>query len=235
MKKDVLSVLLIGTLLTVALAPLSVLAATAPYQASPERNFTDITRNEDKFYNYDNKSESAAWDNVDWMVNAIYGEDAHWTKIRDMYPSWGGNEHMYLYDGSNWIWRANGGGKTLGWTTTAHVRAYGFTEFTDGLGRTSYRSYNDSWGYYLVATGHYDILEGSGDPDEIEFGYSEDADLEHANRAEDYGYSFQGDLIEYMKNWDWEDPWRTEHADQYGSGPHHVWQGNAKATYIDMS
>ena len=128
-----------------------------------------VASSEDQFYNYDFTGKSVSSTGVDWPVTIIFIGNASVSKIKSAYRGRGWSNPfvntMYGYenDGSGFAWAPDGGLKTFA-TKSPHMRLYA----------PGGRMYNSAWGYYVVATTHYDNAELSSPPAQW-FGMSEDA------------------------------------------------------------
>ena len=124
---------------------------------------------EDAFYNYDFTSKAVSATSVDWPVTVIFYGNASVSKIKSAYRTrgWGNpfanTMYEYANDGLGFTFAGDGGVKTFA-TKSPHMRLYA----------PGGRMFNSVWGYYVVATTHYDNAELSKPPTQW-FGMSEDA------------------------------------------------------------
>ncbi len=155
--------------ISLALALLVLLATAAVAQAWTAANLQPVSSAEDKFYNYDFTAKSVSSTGVDWPVTLIFYGNASVSKVKGAFQSRGWSNpfvstmYGYANDGSGFAWASDGGVKTFA-TKSAHMRLYA----------PGGRLYNSTWGYYVVATTHYDNAELSKPPTQW-FGMSEDA------------------------------------------------------------
>jgi|Deesub1362B_J571_1020462.scaffolds.fasta_scaffold02069_4 hypothetical protein len=175
-------------------------------------------QNSDRFYNYDFTSPSVSSDNVDFTVNLVFWNNAEVDKVKILFYGYDVANSMYmiLKDEPLWVWDSDRG--SAGCVTgnkRKHMRLYADSDD---------RMYDIDWGYYVIATSHYDypcvFHEWSG--------YSEQAEEEIAQDARDNGVS---DMVEedkkYMYNYE---PARNETS----GGETHVWYNNGWATFIKI-
>jgi len=153
--------------LTLALACLLAMAGVAA--AWTAASLQPVTQAADQFYNYDFTGKSAVATGVDWPVTIVFTGNASVSKIKSAYKLRGWVNPfvttMYGYenDGSGFVWASDGGVKTIA-VKSAHMRLYA----------PGGRMQNSAWGYYVLATTHYDNAELSSPPTQW-FGNSEDA------------------------------------------------------------
>lgn len=157
----------IGVCLTLVL--LLLLAGAGAAFAWTAAGLQPVSSAEDQFYNYDFTGKTVSATGVDWPVTIVFIGNASVSKIKSAYRSQGwGNPFvntMYGYenDGLGFAWASDGGVKTFA-SKSPHMRLYA----------PGGRMYNSVWGYYVVATTHYDNAELSRPPKQW-FGMSEDA------------------------------------------------------------
>ena len=182
----------IAALLALSLTP--VLANTATH-------FKLKHVDEDSFYNYDFCNENAAYNNVDWAVDMIFWDNADVDKVKNIYWGCAGAavwKHFKLDDGGSWEWDKDRGTKHLD-GHYLHMRVYaphpGGYEPHPELDRF----YNDTWGYYVLGTCHWD--EFPEIPGVSWHGYSESAEGEFCEIAEDAGYTVDEDAYD-MENYE---------------------------------
>ena len=151
------------------LAVLLLLATAGIAGAWTAANLQPVSFAEDQFYNHDFTAKTVSATGVDWPVTIIFYGNASVSKIKSAYRGRGwGNPFvntMYGYenDGSGFVFAADGGVKTFA-TKSPHMRLYA----------PGGRMYNSTWGYYVIATTHFDNAELSSPPTQW-FGMSEDA------------------------------------------------------------
>jgi hypothetical protein len=157
----------IGVPLTVALLLLLLTAGAA--SAWTAANLQPVASAEDQFYNYDFTARTVSATGVDWPVTIVFYGNASVSKVKKAFQSRGWSNPfvniMYEYenDGSGFAFVGDGGVKTFA-TKSPHMRLYA----------PGGRMYNSAWGYYVVATTHYDNAELAAPPTQW-FGMSEDA------------------------------------------------------------
>jgi hypothetical protein len=127
---------------------------------------------EDRFWTYDFESTRALASNVDWPVTIVFWGHASVSKVkaalRSSLPIYGIDEWACVSDQRHrkrhaFTWVSDTGVKTLNFTKALHMRLY-----ADGDGFLT----NATWGDYVIATTHHDLVELSANPTS---GYSEDA------------------------------------------------------------
>lgn len=155
--------------LCMSLALLALLAMAGVAAAWTAANLQSVTSAEDRFYNYDFTGKTVSTTGVDWPVTVIFIGNASASKIKSAYRArgWGNpfatTMHGYQNDGAGFGWASDSGVKT--WASrSAHMRLYA----------RGGRMYNATWGYYVLATTHYDNAELSRPPTQW-YGMSEDA------------------------------------------------------------
>jgi hypothetical protein len=177
----------------------------------------------DFFYNYDFTTDSGAgWNTVDWGMSVIFYNNAEIEKVKGEAPSyWAGASvasPMWAYLWNNGTWGPgydqDSGKKTdspscLG--STRHFRIY--------APPTTDRFYNQSYGYYVVASTHYDHHELCDDW----FDDSEGTEHDLANEVA----SQPGNAV-------WHDYANLSNYQWYDEGNHH-WRQNGYATYVWVS
>jgi hypothetical protein len=169
-----------------------------------------------RFYNYDFENNNPDMDeDADFPICLIFYDDASVWKVREMY--WGyasGDSDKYckLYE-SYWNWDNDKGTKgdseyNPNWD--AHCRPYA---------RNGVRMYCLAWGYYCVATAHYDYFY------HMWSGKTETAEHEFALIAEDEGCEVDEDEFD-CDNYE---AYRVE-----GWFFQHIWLNSGDATLIRM-
>jgi len=158
------------------LVGLGVHAAIFGYAGNTATKVTLVGISEDRFYNYDFRSNgSTSKSNVDWPVMIVFNKNANVNKVKNAFwgsTAIGNNMYARMTDDINaansWVWDSDRGTKTGACTSGQifrHMRVYGPP---DGD-----RMYNPSWGYYVLATTHYDREECLSTK---QFGWSETAE-----------------------------------------------------------
>jgi hypothetical protein len=208
----------IGISLTLAIVALLAVASIAG--AWTAASLQPVTSAEDQFYNYDFTSRTVSATGVDWPVTIIFTGNASVSKIKSAYRSRGwGNPFvttMYGYenDGSGFVFAGDGGVKTFA-TTSPHMRLYA----------PGGRLYNSTWGYYVIATTHFDNAELSRPPTQW-FGMSEDAATAAVQTAVKAWGSKSVTLNAVPLN-------NAQYGEAVGgSGERHIWQCDGLATLI---
>lgn len=165
----------LGMLITAILCLFLVLLLPSAMQAwtpSDPNNprFINAEEDTDLFYNYD--FEVAYYDRtrVDWPIGLVFWGNASVQKVRQLYWGYADSDSiMYnrLYDTSSFTWYGDKGTKGMGPSYITHTRPYGATIYAP-----DWRSnYSLRWGYYVIATAHYDNLPYWS-------GYSENAEYD---------------------------------------------------------
>jgi hypothetical protein len=155
-----------GLALALAMVLVLLLAGTALAWTAPTE-LVPVVKDGDQVYNYDFTAKATT--SVDWPVTIIFTGNASVSKVKSAYRTRGWSNpfvntmYEYLNDGAGSVWYGDGGVKQFG-TKSAHMRLYA----------PGGRMYNASWGYYVVATTHYDNAELSRPPTQW-YGKSEDA------------------------------------------------------------
>ncbi len=148
---------------------LFVLAVSSSASAWTATGLKAVSSSGDQFYNYDFISKSVSTAGVDWPVTLIFTGNASVSKIKSAYRTRGWSNpfastmYGYANDGSGFLFASDAGVKTFA-SKSPHLRLYA----------PGGRMYNSTWGYYVIATTHYDNAELSKPPTQW-FGMSEDA------------------------------------------------------------
>lgn len=190
-------------------------ASFAPVNAATAASLNIMNINEDSFFNYDflNQNNTNA-NNVDWPMQMLYYNNATVAKVKAIYwgsTNFGSAMNGRINDGGGWLWSSDKGTKEAICTSSVrHMRLYA---------NGNHRSYNVSWGYYVIGSTHYDLDECSLNP---RFGWSETAESWFAQIARDKGYT----VFEDWSSWANPEPDRWE--------GNHFWQndGNATAVFV---
>ena len=152
-----------------ALALLLLLLAAGAAFAWTAVNLQPVKSAEDQFYNYDFTAKTVSATGVDWSVTIVFYGNASVSKIKKAYQIRGWSNpfvttmYGYLNDGAGFGFAGDGGVKMFA-TKTPHMRLYA----------PGGRMYNAAWGYYVVATTHFDNAELKAPPTQW-FGKSEEA------------------------------------------------------------
>jgi hypothetical protein len=156
-------------------------APVAAYaQSARSGNLTILEVREDRFRNYDFRSQTVAANNVDWAIALLFYNNATINKVKNsgigpLYDQTGGTMYGRMRETSagDFVWDADGGRKTtkcpgapLQPSSARHYRIY-----ADGDDRL----YNLDRGYWVFGSTHWDINECSL-TSAATFGYSEDAE-----------------------------------------------------------
>jgi hypothetical protein len=206
--------------LSLTLAMLALLAVASVAGAWTAAGLRAVASGEDQFYNYDFTSKTVSATGVDWPVTIIFTGNASVSKVKSAYRSrgWGNPfaNSMYGYadDGSGFVFSTDGGVKTFA-TKSPHMRLYA----------PGGRLHNSTWGYYVIATTHYDNAELSSPPTQW-YGMSEDAAAAAVQTA--------------IKAWGTKSVTlntvplgNTQYGEVVGaSGERHIWQCDGMATLI---
>ena len=206
--------------LSLALTMLALLAVASAAGAWTAASLQPVTSVEDQFYNYDFTSRTVSTTGVDWPVTIIFTGNASVSKIKSAFRSRGWSNPfvntMYGYenDGLGFVFAADGGVKTFA-TKSPHMRLYA----------PGGRLYNSTWGYYVIATTHYDNAELSKPPKQW-FGMSEDAATAAVQTAVKAWGSTSVTLNAVpLAN--------TQYGEAVGAGgERHIWQCDGMATLI---
>jgi hypothetical protein len=170
-------------------------------------NLMPIFVREDFFYEYDFVSKNCQNSKVDWAVDMVYWNNASVSKVKNIYK-WGSGSTMYAYlsDGSGGAWDSDNGAKTGKRPdhSQLHFRPYAYG---------GSRMYNVDWGYYVIATTHYDWYENEPGYTAF-FGYSETAEQELVSITVNKGYDVWYDHLnlynyEYVR-WDGDGLWMND-------------------------
>jgi hypothetical protein len=174
----------------------------------------------DFFYNYDfTTTNGAGWNTVDWGISLLFYNNAEIDKVKGQvsgYP-FGASvaSPMWAYMWNNGTWGPgydeDSGKKTdtpscLG--STRHFRIY--------APPTTDRFYNPSFGYYVIASTHYDHHELCNDWYDDSEGTEHDVGNRVGHRSGNGVWHDWG----YLYNYQW-----------YDEGNHH-WRQNGYATYV---
>ncbi len=158
------------------LTSLLVITPFLPYVlAWTTTNLTVLGIAEDRFYNYDFESNTVASDNVDFPVTMVFWGNAEVNKVKSIFFGTGAiaqAKYEKLYDGYGWVWDTDRGTKGIVYSTYLNSLVYlNIRIYAD----SDDRLYNSYWGYYVIATTHYDDF-----PDEDWAGWSEYAEQDFA-------------------------------------------------------
>jgi hypothetical protein len=135
----------------------------------------------DRFLNYDFTAELSAPDptRVDWPIGLFFTNGATVNRVKNAYwgsTSIGSSMHAYMEDGNGvWDWDDDRGTKTGGCLAKQvfrHMRVYAIGDQD--------RMYNWNWGYWVLASAHYDREECT---QQKTFGWTDSAEdymLQHA-------------------------------------------------------
>ncbi len=154
------------------------------------------TISNDGFYSYDFDSQSVNDNNVDWPFNMIWYDEANINDVKSYLSSRGFSgsgsaKYAYVYETSNVNapeWDTDGGKKSGCYTDSVGNKRFRHTRLYAPTDSPYYDAFFDvyTYGYYIVATTHYDINETSGcDAGNPWFGYSEDLENYIADLADD--------------------------------------------------
>ena len=155
--------------ISLTLAVLLLLLTCGSALAWTAANLSAASSGEDQFYTYDFTGRTLSATGVDWPVTMIFYGNASVAKVKSAFQSRGWNNpfvstmYGYLNDGTAFAWASDGGVKTFA-SKSAHLRLYA----------PGGRMYNSVWGYYVVATTHFDNAELASPPAQW-FGMSEEA------------------------------------------------------------
>ncbi|HXG42859.1 MAG TPA: hypothetical protein VNL95_09060 [Dehalococcoidia bacterium] len=187
-------------------------------QGASTTQLTWLYIGEDRFRNYDFNSQLDSATNVDWPITILFWNNAEVDKVKDFYrwaccPYPGGAKYAYLNEGFGDVWDSDAGQKGH-WCPvfgeTPHMRFYADSDDT---------LYNIYWGYYVLASTHYDVREcGFGKW----HGDSERAEEYFVDVALFFGYAAQHDWAYF---WNYE-PYREE--------GNHFWDNNGWASAVNI-
>jgi hypothetical protein len=144
-------------------------------------NLKQIRIKNDAFLNYDFTEENHSKNKVDWPITVVFWNgvdnvDDIKLLFRDRFHATGSPMNSYLNNGAGWKWDSDKGRKenlcSLG--DSAHYRIY-------APGGED-RFYNTAWGYYAIASTHFDHNECTGVNEW--FGLSTKAEARLADEAE---------------------------------------------------
>jgi len=138
------------------------MAGIAQAHCVPASTNNTITRDNDRFKNFDYTSTGDGDCNVDWPMDFLFYDNAAKGKVTNSmgqigYNSEGGAMHGKLDDSVGWDWNADKGRKKVEnpgdycFGDVEHFRLYAV--YTDN------RMYNVDWGYYVPGTSHIDNSE----------------------------------------------------------------------------
>jgi hypothetical protein len=132
-----------------------------PAQAHCSEKNQTMTKDNDRFRNFDYAGTSDGDCNIDWPVDFLFWDDAGKTKVKNKmehlgYDDDGSVMHGKLDDSSGWAWDADKGRKNLSasdclWGEMEHYRLYAV--YSDNS------MYNVDWGNYVLGTAHIDNHE----------------------------------------------------------------------------
>jgi hypothetical protein len=206
--------------MSLALALLLLLLFASAAGAWTAAKLQPVASAEDQFYNYDFTSKSVSGTGVDWPVTIIFYGNASVSKVKSAFQSRGWNNpfvstmYEYVNDGSGFSFVGDGGVKTFA-MKSAHMRLYA----------PGGRMYNSVWGYYVVATTHYDNAELSSPPTQW-FGMSEDAATAAVQTAVKAWGSKNVTLNSVALG-------NAQYGEEKGaSGERHIWQCDGMATLV---
>ncbi len=202
----------------------------AEAHTAPSGSFYTITIREDRFMNWDFRSQNSAASNVDWPVTMLYYNNAEIDKVKDKLDAisgigrCGSGKNARVDEGSGWVWDSDGGIKDNCGTSsdqTRHMRVY--ADSNDRL-------YNLSWGYYIIGTTHVDQCHRHGVWPAYWCHHHWVGFSETANDWWDY-YSDQ------VSGWNVYADWGSfsnsaNFNDYHGSGEDHYVRSNGYATYV---
>ena len=202
------------------LAVLLLLATAGIAGAWTAANLQPVSFAEDQFYNHDFTAKTVSATGVDWPVTIIFYGNASVSKIKSAFKTRGWSNPfvstMYGYenDGSGFVFAADGGVKTFA-TKSPHMRLYA----------PGGRMYNSTWGYYVIATTHYDYAELASPPTQW-FGMSEDAATAATQTAIKAWGSTSVTLNSIPVG-------NSQYGEETGAnGQRHIWQCDGMATLI---
>ena len=158
------------------LVSLLVMTPVLPYTlAWTTSNLAVLGIAEDRFYNYDFESDTAAGNNVDFPVTMVFWGNAEVDKVKSIFFGTGAiaeKKYEKVDDGYGWVWDIDRGTKGIVYSEYLNGVVYLYMRvYAD----SDDRLYNSYWGYYVIATTHYDDF-----PDEDWAGWSEYAEQDFA-------------------------------------------------------
>jgi hypothetical protein len=190
-----------------------------------------IQLREDRFLNYDFRSESASRTNADWPIDFLFYGNASINKVKKKLRPWlgwkGSSQYAKVNNGTGWVWDSDKGIKTqlcpIKGQTAAHMRIYA-PPTTDTL-------WNRGWGYYVIASSHFDHQEcWSG----AKFGWSENTEHWIASRARDaWGEDAVDEDYLELTNAIYGVSTKTGDQVPYADG-NHIWFNDGLATIVDV-
>lgn len=207
-------------LLLVAFACLCGLSVAGSASSATADDLTQMnTGYGDFFYNYDFLSDSVAWNNVDWGMSLLFYNNAEINKVKGQvggYWAVGSTMHAYMWNNGTWGpgFDTDAGKKTdtpSCFGSTRHFRIY--------APPTTDRFYNQSYGYYVVASTHYDHHE-------LCDSWFDDSEGTEGDVGSDVGDN-GGNAVFHDYGWFNNHAWHNE-------GNHH-WRQDGYATYVYVS
>ncbi len=212
MKRKLAFLLVLGIL---ALAPVWVARA----YSTP--NLTTWPVYEDRFYNYDGEYSGYGGNSIDWPVTMVFYNNATVDKVKARYwgtTSCGTDMFLAVSDGGGMQWDSDHGTKDGCSNPTQpnvrHMRVYAVTPGD--------RMYNAAWGYYVLATTHWDKNEFYIWLNVDTYGWSEEIEEYVTDWAWSWGLSVADDAV-YLGNPE-NDYWQGKH----------FYQSNGYASIVDI-
>jgi hypothetical protein len=202
------------------------------YTPSSEVDFIQLSANGDRFLNYDGQ-KSFQFNNRDWPITMIFYTNATISKVEDYYRSRGFSGHgghMYEYYAPHTNYNKVRKDSDKGVKTPCvdgldrHIRVYGATQD---------RFYDPRYGYYVVASTHFDNGDGDSGACHVDhftdkyFGYSETVAHDLAVIAQ--GKWTVNENAVNLKNV--ESPARSESSPKDHL---HWWESDGKATLVSV-
>jgi hypothetical protein len=186
---------------------------------------------EDSFMNYDFTNTGISSIGVDWATSILFWNNAEVDKVKNTfynpYNYSGSDMYSWIDDGTgHWDPQYDQQGSNFdsdaGVKTNAYCPAFGSSNHFRLYADADDRLHNINWGFYVVATIHYDHNEcnivGKW------YGKSEDAELEFANTA--VGKLGSSAVIYSWSQLNW------QNAESYREEGDHYWQNNGLATVV---
>jgi hypothetical protein len=155
----------------------------------------------DYWHNYDFRTTTPAVAAADWPVTMVWGCNANVTRVDNYlkaigYPDSGGAMYAHVYEslyGREW-WDSDGGRQNTCYCVwnSAQSAYDGYKRHTRLYGYSGAYLYNTTWGYYVIATTHYDINHAGCDRKKCQggsvagterFGWSESVENTIRSRA----------------------------------------------------
>jgi len=130
----------------------------------------------DRWDNYDSNSQSLHNNNVDWAVDPVFYDNAEVDKVKNLINQYngvghsGGTKHIIVREANEYqngssisyvqMWDDDSGKKNVAPNCSTYTSAYHYRVYADESAYSHDRFYNDTWGFYVIATAHWDENDG---------------------------------------------------------------------------